>query len=240
MRMSSPLPFTPPCGTTWGTQTALRSSAWLVHITNASTTPPRAFRARHRAYAEVLEPLQSAYTPQLVVQGLHHMVGGNRVGIVRHVEHEAARLRRAAKKHVPGCTLSLQLQRAGQLRVQAVVGFDVPPPQPPARRRRSVGEDVDSEAEPMATAGERAVMVALVEDARLTKVLKGENRGATLRNDRIVRGAWCLEMVAEGGRGRVGAELPVSKDVLGPLSVVAWLQQAHSLRVDAVVQACLT
>lgn len=201
----------------------------------------RAFRLRHRAYAEVLEPLQSAYTPQLVVQGQQHLVGGSRVSVVRCVEHQAARLRRAAKTK-QCCTLSLRLQRVGQLRVQVVVAFDVPPPPPlrPARQRRrsSSSEDGPDDAEQPVTAGERAVMVALVEDARLTKILKGDNRGATLRNDRIVRGAWCLDAsVGEGARGRVGAVLDVPEDVLGRLSVVAWLQQVYSLRVDAVVQA---
>lgn len=167
---------------------------------------------RQRRYARSLGG-NRIYTPQMVVNGRWEGVGSDRREIERLLERASAEPRAAE--------MSVAAEMVSDDRLRVVVKMN----------------RIDS----VLRSSRLTTWVAVVESGLTTPVGRGENASKTLRNDRVVRrlervsglepmqgGAtgW-LEFVLEDGWRR------------DQLSVVAFLQEADSLRVRAAAESVL-
>jgi hypothetical protein len=162
-----------------------------------------AWSARQRRYAEALG--SGVYTPQLVVDGVAECVGSKEERVRALVDRALARPRpaRVELRVLPG-------SRAGSVRAEVEARFTGGRP----------GE---------AGSGAVAAWVALVQDGLVTAVGRGENRGETLRDDRVVRRlARAFSLPAT--HGAVDFAIPPEWP-RADLEVVAFLQDSESLAV---------
>jgi hypothetical protein len=137
------------------------------------------------------------YTPQVLLQGRDFRQWG--------VRGEPAASLAAVNARPPRAHIDLEVERQGdKARVMVQVAV------PDARDR-----------------GRSQVVVALVQDALVSQVTAGENRGKRLAHDHVVR-RWHAQRLAESGgslREQVAFALP---EEIGPLSIVAFVEDVQT------------
>ena len=172
-----------------------------------------AWSDRQRRYARSFGG-DRIYTPQMVVNGRWEGVGSNR--------KEISRLLDRAGADPFAVEMSVSAELVSEDRFRFTVNT--------------------SRFDPVRESERLEMWIAVVESDLVTEVGRGENARKTLRNDRVVR-LWmpvgALEFGASGATGVL--EIVVDEDWRrDKLSVVAFLQEADSLRVRAAAESALT
>lgn len=160
-----------------------------------------AFSQRQQAYVERLH-LDSAYTPQMVIDGHLQLVGNDRAGVLHDI-HAAA-----------------SAPKPAQVNLQWLPGGAAGSP-----RTLHVAVRLPAKAEGPAAPD---VVLAITEDELTTSVGKGENAGRTLQHAGVVRQLRVLGKVNGGG---YDADVPlVAAKGWNPanLKVVVFAQQPNS------------
>ncbi len=151
-----------------------------------------------------------SYTPQVMVNGRDYRRWSQHSSLANELRAINARPARAQ--------ITLALRRGGQATAEVQASATVPE---------------------SAAAGDAALYVALFEDGLLTKVTAGENRGVTLRHDRVVR-EWFGPLALEGGRIdlRRALMLPVRSNVSGAVAFVQQRKTGEVLQALGVSASC--
>ena len=171
-----------------------------------------AFTSRQRASAALLEGGRT-YTPNMVVGGVESFVGSERQRAERTIS--AAKSAGASKEKFGAAeelrALSFRVDRAGKA---GELSLDVLTP---------------------GAGGGEFLNVAVVESGLESKVTAGENAGATLKHERVVR---VFESRSGAGHARVRLTLP--KDLVeANVRLVVYRQDAKTRRVLAVATMAL-
>jgi len=162
---------------------------------------------RQRTYGARFN-IDSVYTPQMVVDGRSQFVGS-----------DAAAARRAIERAVAAvhATIALRIESASD---------------------RAIAVSVSASDVPRPGHGDRADMqVAITEDAVVSEVKRGENRGRTLTHAAVVRSMTTIGQVAEG-TATARAEIPLGADWRRDrLKAVAFVQEqrGRAILASAVV-----
>lgn len=155
--------------------------------------------------------LDSVYTPQMVVDGRTQLVGSDAAAARRAIE------RAAAAEH-PSLTLRVD-----------------------AESERAIAVTVNVAGGPHRGRGDRAdVQVAITEDAVISEVKRGENRGRTLTHAAVVRSMTTIGQVAADGAAAARAEIPLAADWRRDrLKAVAFVQEQRGRAILASASAPL-
>ena len=160
---------------------------------------------RQSAYREVFGGA-TLYTPQLIVQGQHEMVGADESKIKRHVEK--IRKDQALKLY------NLNIQRASHMRNGLTIEIHVSP------------EDT--------VVNTPVILVTTIfENARPTEVSIGENAGRTLRNKYVVRFLERQMLNVELGEEKVyqSQVVPDPDWEISNMGVAVWVQELNTLKI---------
>jgi hypothetical protein len=162
---------------------------------------------RQQAYGTHFN-LDSVYTPQMVVDGRSQLVGS-----------DAAAARRAIERAVAAvhATIALRIESASD---------------------RAIAVSVSASDVPRPGHGDRAdIHVAITEDAVVSDVKRGENRGRTLTHAAVVRSMTTIGQFA-AGTATARAEIPLGADWRRDrLKAVAFVQEqrGRAILASAVV-----
>ena len=126
---------------------------------------------------------------------------------------------------------------AGQLSKAVAAGLAMTPAATITAEPTVGGDTVHVAVKATGAAAGEQVVVALVERGLSTHVKGGENGGAYLRHDNVVRAFATAELPA-GGRRTVDLRLPADA-VRGNVSVIAFVQEPATMRIDAATGADL-
>lgn len=161
-----------------------------------------AFSRRQEAYARQFG-LSGVYTPQMVVDGSSEFVG-----------NDASQAQAAIAKAGKLPKLAVRITRAGN-----VAGGDI-------KIRVEVGQLPGSSI----AAGKLGVYVAAADDTATSRVLKGENRGRTLRHVAVVK--WIRQVGILSGNAAFSNEISVATEQhAGGLRFLAFVQELPTGRI---------